>query len=190
MGMRPILIAMLVLLMVSSPAEAGRRRDEKGDTYKLDIETVIIQHDSNARGRQFIVFRLDMYDDFSNSQLRRNSENSMYSVAIRFETHSGRPCDRNLQIYLTWRDGKPVPGARITGPPDYRKWDGGNSVHGYPRAWRPDQDSVAVRFPESMLRKKGVSRFGWGLRTVSHDEPRNTLYFDYSPQGKLAWEQS
>ena len=192
--MRRVVAVVATLLFFAVPAGAGTERDPKGDTYRLDIKRVIFTH-KERDGREFWVVRVETYDAFTGEHLRRNSENSMYALAIRFETRGGRPCDRNLQVYAVRRGGAWVPHARITGGNNgdsYQKWDGDSPVIGYPKAWRTDERSINLRFRESMLSHRDLTRFGWGLRSVSHEDSlmANNIYFDYAPPNwKLAWER-
>jgi hypothetical protein len=190
--MRRILAAVIAVLCMAGPAPAGTKRDPQGDTYRLDVKRVVVRHRSPG-ARELWTLRVETYDAFTNEQLRRNSENGMYAMAFRFETQGGRPCDRNLQIYVVRRGEKWEPHARVTGGrgDEYRKWDGGGTFYGYPQVWRPDARSITFRVRESMLSKGGLERFGWGLRTVSGEDTltANNIYMDYAPQGRLAWER-
>ena len=191
--MKRVVAVVATLLFFAVPAGAGTERDPKGDTYRIDIKRVILRHQERD-GREFWVIRIETYDAFRNEHLRKNSENGMYAVAVRFETTGERPCDRNLKVYVTRRGDEWEPHARITGGSgeDYRKWDGGSKAFGHPRVWRSDERSITIRFRESMLSGKEIRRFGWGLRTVSEGDlpTERSVNMDYAPSyGKLAWER-
>jgi hypothetical protein len=174
------LLACIITLVSAAHASAHTARDEKGDTYKLDIRSVIARHHLDGP-RPYWTFRVNTYDAFDNSQLQRGGDNEGYMVALCFDTDGDRACDRGAEVYTAMRGDRYVPKAQMMGGKGFHRFDGGGRLLGHPRIWRPGSHSVELKVPVRYLRHR--RSFSWRARTESPKQTvtTNEIYFDYAP---------
>jgi hypothetical protein len=145
--------------------------------------------DSSAH---FITFDVQTFEDFDNARLD-DGPAEHWTVMIAFNLDDRPDFDRMLLVDAEpdASGGHTLYGVMTRGPQRFDDEEAGpwlpmRHVAGYVRVSRPSPDSVRVQFPESTLKRGGVDRFAWQVRTVWRDDDTCTgcvsYGFDFAPE--------
>lgn len=198
---RNIAVALLLAgaLLVNAVPRAvahGVRWEDRDQTVtperEMEIRSVVQSH-SRDSGRDYVSLTVQTFEDFDNSRLDADSSEH-WALMAAFDVDDDDDFDRILYV-----DAVPDASGGYTlygemrcckqqyDPDDEGSWALMRQSRGFVRVDRPATDKVRVTFPESALKRGGLDRFRWMVRTVWFDRDGSeecgctNNSFDYAP---------
>lgn len=143
----------IVIVIAAMPVWAdGLSRDDPDDAgHQLDVAETSHGH-LKVRGGRFLTHRISTFEAWENSVLEGSS------LRIFFNLDRDPETERTLLVTLN-EDGSLN-----------AEMHGNGKLRGYARAWRPDDRTVKVAFPPSLLRR-GLEVYRWRVETVGPGFP-------------------
>ena len=206
MSRRLIAAALVVLAIVTAPAAAHRMRWRDPDQTdaperEMEIRSVTQAHsgqrfENTGIRSDLVSFDVRTYEDFDNERLDY-WETEHWALMIALHLDEDGTFDRMVHVAADLdATGAHAPyGVISAGPERYDPEEDGRWValkrfRGYARVERPRADVVRVSVPESALRRDGLGRFDWQVRTVWCDEepPEDgcgAVSADYAPSERM-----
>ena len=160
----------------------------------LDIESVVQNH-HRYEGKRFVTFKVNTAAPFTNEDLRAvGDEHFAVSIYLYTGDNRGSLCKANRSINVGVQpdsqapDGLALVAFVVKGGCAKPSGDTGNPPSGtptlgYAQVWRPNQSSVKVRLPVSLIKKGGSRAFKWRTRTESEERSGDsaTITPDFAP---------
>ena len=195
-GLALVLAATMTVYVAPSASAHGVRWEDRDQTVtperEMEIRSIVQSHRQEF-ANDYLSLTVQTFEDFDNSRLdSRKVEH--FAVMVAFDVDSDDDFDRILYV-----DAEPDPSGSYTLYGEMRccregydfdgegRWVLMPRSRGFVRVDRPATDKVRVTFPESALKRKGVDRFRWTVRTVWYDRDGSqdcgctNNSFDYAP---------
>ena len=136
-------------------------RDDPDDTEGLlDVSSIAHGHfDTSNPRRKVLTHHVETFDNWENDIL--SSEVFPSYIEIVFNIDSDPAIERYMHISAS-EDGS------LQAEMFSRQPDRVDSSKGYAFAWRPDERSLGVAFPRSLLRKR-IKSYRWYVSTAYHE---------------------
>lgn len=155
----------VVCLAVAPAAADGRAVDDPDDTGgRLDVLNISHAHVEMTSGQSLLRHVVRTYEAWDNSAFNNEGRPFPTRMRLSFNLDLDPFVERTLEVAVT-QDGNLY--ATMFGHKAKRE----SAVRGYARVARPDDYSIELVFPKSLL-KRGLETYRWRLQT-QFDDPED-----------------